>query len=177
MKLPGTSRILSSFAILLCLTIVSAVSTAPQNSTPQNTAPQGSETATWNVPLRSNQTRPSSVTATNDCFREHQFQIQPDHLAFMRLQGPASFAVAPKGQKIVPVEFDAHGLASGRYDAVLTVRCMDCKGERGCTEDHKDLHVFLTVFPNWTEIFPEQKGSVKQNPALRWVNISPDQKP
>jgi hypothetical protein len=177
MVVPSASRILSWIAILLLLIIVSAVSTAPQNTAPQTTAPQNADTATWNVPLRSNQTRQSSVTATNDCFRVHQFQIQPDHLAFMTLQGSASFAVAPKGQKVVPVEFDAHGLKTGSYDAVLTVRCMDCKSERGCTEDHKDLHVFLTVFPNWTEIFPEQKGSVKRNPALRWVTISPEQKP
>jgi hypothetical protein len=121
--------------------------------------------------------RPSTVTATNDCFRVHQFQIQPDHLAFMTLQGPASFAVAPKGQKVVPVEFDTRGLKTGSYDALLTVRCMDCKSEKGCTEDHSDLHVTLLVSPNWSETYPDQKGSASQNPALKWINISPEQKP
>ena len=171
MRLPRTSRIFFCAAILLFLVTISTVSTAPKSETPQ-----GSETAAWNVPLRANQVRPSTVTATNDCSRTHQFQIEPDHLAFMRLLGPASFSVAPKSQKIEPVEFDTRGLTTGSYDATLSVRCMDCRREPGCTEDHRDLHVFLTVFPNWSEIYPDEKSSIKQNTALRWLNISPDEK-
>jgi len=171
MTLPRTSRIISYSAILLFLVIASAASTAPRS-----TAPQATDSSAWNVPLRSNQVRSSTVTATNDCFREHQFQIQPDHLAFMTLQGPAAFAVAPKGQKVVPVEFNAKGMKTGSYEALLTVRCMDCKGEPGCKEDHRDLHVTLVVFPNWTETYPDQKGSVYLNPALKWMNIHPEDK-
>jgi len=172
MALPRTSRILPYTAILLFLIAVPAVSIAPSSGEPQK-----SDASAWNVPLRANQVRPSTVTATNDCFATHQFQIEPDHLPFMRLLGPSQFSVAPKSQVVVPVEFDTHGLITGSYNATLTVRCKNCKSEAGCKEDHKDLHVYLTVFPNWIEVYPGEKDSVAQNPALRWLGVNPEYKP
>ncbi len=159
------------FALLLGTPIISVMSDSVQ---------QRSGTFDWRVELAANRVTPSTVTATNECKQAHLFQIQPDHLQFMELNGPASFEVAPGGQRVVPVEFNTWHLKPGAYDAVLTVRCMTCKSEPTCHEDHQDLHVFLTVVPgapNWTGIFPDQKKPSKDNPAQLWVNIFPEKKP
>jgi hypothetical protein len=164
---------LPALIILIALLFVCVSSVAPQSDT----------AAPWNVKLNAEDTAPSTVTATNDCFAIHNFKIQPDHLPFMTLKGDATFPVAPKSQHVVPVEFNTHGMKPGSYNATLTVRCMDCKSEPGCREDHQDLHVFLVVTPaapalaNWTSIQPGQKVIVIGSPALMWVNIYPDKKP
>lgn len=142
-------------------------------------APQKGETADWRVQLDANSLTGSTVTANNKCQQTHTFQIQPDHLAFMTLKESATFEVPAHSQHVVPVEFDTHHMKPGSYEALLTVRCMSCKSEPACTEDHQDLHVFVTVVPgapNWSNVYPDEKGSAK-NPALLWINISPDKKP
>jgi hypothetical protein len=173
MNVPSASRLFPSLIILIALLFVCVSSVAPQSET----------AAPWNVKLNAEDTAPSTVTATNECSAPHLFKIQPDHLAFMTLKGEATFTVPPKSQHVVPVEFNTHGMKPGSYNATLTVRCMDCKSEPTCHEDHQDLHVFLTVAPaaptlaNWTSVQPDQKGSIKGNPALLWVNIWPNIKP
>lgn len=135
----------------------------------------------WHVQLRANSVAPSNVEAQNvSCHRTHKFQIVPASLPFMKLLDASAFEVAPGEEHKVPVQFDTRNLEPGRYDAVITVKCLTCKSEPGCHEDHTDLHVYLTVLPSlgiWTDVHPEQKGSVKDNPALRWDNIYPDRKP
>jgi len=143
-------------------------------------AQKGGATFDWRVELAANRVTPSTVTANNECKRTHRFQIEPDHLPFMELNGPASFDVAPGGQYVIPVEFNTWHMKPGSYDAVLTVRCVSCKEEPTCKEDHHDLHVFLTVAPgapNWTSVFPDQKNPSAQNPAQLWVSIFPEKKP
>jgi hypothetical protein len=171
MSVPSASRLFPFLFILIALLFVCVSSVVPQSDT----------AAPWNVKLNAEDTAPSTVTATNQCSAPHMFKIQPDHLQFMTLKGEATFQVAPKSQHVVPVEFNTHGMKPGSYDAMLTVRCMDCKTEATCHEDHQDLHVFLTVVTpppaNWTKVQPDQKGSVTQNPALLWVNIWPNIKP
>jgi len=134
----------------------------------------------WRVQLKANSVAPSGIEATNDCKRTHTFQIVPDSLPYMRLMGPDTFDVAPGASYKEPVQFDTRSMQVGQYDAVLTVKCLTCKSEPGCKEDHKNLHVYLTVMPgtaSWTEIHPEQKGSVKDNPELTWSDIHPESKP
>ena len=143
-------------------------------------AQKGGGTFDWRVELAANRVTPSTVTATNECKKVHHFQIQPDHLPFMELNGPASFDVAPGSQYVVPVEFNTWHMKPGSYDALLTVRCMTCKADPTCHEDHQDLHVFVTVVPgapNWTGVFPDQKNPSKQNAAQMWVNVFPERKP
>jgi hypothetical protein len=170
MSVRSASRLCPFLAVLFLFLFASTLSTAPQSDS----------ASPWNVALNAEDSAASTVTATNECSNPHQFQIKPDHLAFMVLKGDAVFVVPAKSQHVVPVQFDTHGLKPGGYDAVLTVRCMDCKSEPTCREDHQDLHVFLTVTPalaNWSSIYPDEKGSVKLNPALLWMNIYPDRKP
>ena len=134
----------------------------------------------WRVQLRPNIVAPSNIEATNICFKNHRFQVEPESLPFMRLLGPASFSVKPGGQHRVPVEFDTRNMKPGQYEALVVVNCLTCKSERGCTEDHRNLRVFLTVLPavpNWSSVHPEQKGSASQSPALRWTGIAPEKKP
>jgi len=135
----------------------------------------------WRVQLRANSVAPSNVDAENvSCHRTHKFQIVPASLPFMKLLDASSFDVAPGESHKVPVQFDTRNMEPGQYDAVITVKCLTCKSEPGCREDHTDLHVYLTVLPalaNWADVHPEQKGSVKDNPAFRWDDIYPEKKP
>ncbi len=134
----------------------------------------------WRVQLKQNTVAPSNIEAENICHRTHSFQVEPESLPFMRLLGPGSFSVAAGASHKVPVEFDTRNQKPGQYEAVIAVKCLSCKSEKGCREDHKNLHVFLTVVPaapSWSGIHPEQKGTASQSPALRWSNISPEKKP
>lgn len=142
---------------------------------------QWAQEAEWRVQLRANTVASSTITAENvSCHRTHRFKVVPDSLPFMKLLDSAPFEVAPGHQHAVPVQFDARNMDPGQYDAVITVQCLTCKSEAGCTEDHTDMHVYLTVLPglgNWTDIHPELKNALKENPGLRWCNISPYKKP
>ncbi|MGA8367829.1 MAG: hypothetical protein WB716_10985 [Candidatus Acidiferrales bacterium] len=141
---------------------------------------QWAQESEWRVQLRANTVAPSTITAENaSCHRTHRFKVVPDSLPFMKLLDPATFEVAPGEQHVVHVEFDTTKIEPGQQDAVITVQCLTCKSEPGCSEDHKDMHVYLTVLPTlgiWTDIHPELKGTLKQNPGLHWCNISPEKK-
>ena len=134
----------------------------------------------WRVQLRPNIVAPSNIEATNTCFKTHRFQVEPESLPFMRLLGSPNFSVNPGRQHKVPVEFDTRNVNPGQYEALVVVKCLTCKSERGCRQDHQNLHVFLTVLPaapNWSSVHPEQKGSASQSPAQRWSGIDPAKKP
>jgi len=142
---------------------------------------QWAQEAEWRVQLRANTAKPSTISAENiSCHETHRFKIVPDSLPFMKLLESPTFEVAPGQQHVVPVEFDTHNIDPGQYDAVITVQCLTCKSEPGCREDHVNLHVYLTVLPSlgaWTDIHPELKGTLKENPGLHWCNIAPEEKP
>lgn len=134
----------------------------------------------WRVQLRANTVAPSNIEANNaSCHRTHRFQVEPESLPFMRLLGEPAFAVSPGNQHKVPVQFDTRNVKPGQYDAVIKVKCLTCKSEPGCKEDHVNLHVFLTVLPalpNWAALHPELKV-IERGPAPRWSGIAPEQKP
>ena len=135
----------------------------------------------WRVELRANTVAPSAIDATNaSCHRTHRFQVEPTSLPFMRLLGESTFEVSPGDHHRVPVEFDTRNMKPGQFEALLRVNCLTCKKEPGCREDHKNLHVFLTVLPalaNWSGVHPELKVIVNESPALRWIQIAPEKKP
>ncbi len=135
----------------------------------------------WRVQLRANIVAPSNIEATNaSCHRTHRFQVEPENLPFMRLLGESTFAVSPGSQHRVPVQFDTRNIKPGQYEAVVKVKCLTCKSEPGCKEDHVNLHVFLTVLPalpNWAAVHPESKPHAGVSPPRRWTQIAPEQKP
>lgn len=135
----------------------------------------------WRVQLRVNIVAPSNIEATNaSCHRTHRFQVEPERLPFMRLLGESTFSVSPGSQHRVPVEFDTRNIKPGQYEAVVKVKCLTCRSEPGCREDHKNLHVFLTVLPglaNWSAVHPELKTPEGGSPTRRWTGVAPEQKP
>jgi len=135
----------------------------------------------WRVQLRANTVAPSGIDATNaTCHRTHTFQVEPTSLPFMRVLGEPTFEVSPGNHHRVPVEFDTRNMNPGQFEALIRVNCLTCKKEPGCREDHKNLHVFLTVLPavaNWLSVHPEQKDGAINSPSLRWSNVSPEKKP
>lgn len=147
---------------------------------PQRGAAQAGGEFEWRFPLKQDTVAPSNIEAENICFKTHTFQVEPETLPFMRLMGPSSFSVNPGQSHKVPVQFDTRNMKPGQYEAVIKVRCMTCRGEKGCRQDHKDLHVYLTVVPgapNWSNVFPEQKGLSSRSPTLRWSAVAPEKKP
>ena len=134
----------------------------------------------WRVQLQANIVAPSNIEATNICFKTHRFQVEPESLPFMRLLGASNFSVNPGGQHKVPVEFDTRNIKPGQYEALVVVKCLTCKSEPKCRQDHQNLRVFLTVLPaapNWSAVHPELKTPEGGSPTRRWTGVAPEQKP
>lgn len=164
-----------TFSRVFLVVLVAVLLAAAQQ---RSTAPASGEFE-WRVQLKQDTVAPSNIEAVNKCKKTHRFQVDPQSLPFMRLKGDASFSVRARSQHQVPVEFDTRNMNPGQYEALVRVNCLTCRSEIGCTEDHQNLHVFLTVLsaaPNWSNVHPEQKGPVSTNPALRWSNVSPERK-
>jgi len=100
----------------------------------------------WRFTLKADQVASSNITATNECRKRHRFEIDPNGLpAFMHLMGDSTFDVESRAQHTVPVKFDAHGLKAGDYQALVVIKCKNCKEELSCRQDRSVLHVYMTV--------------------------------
>ena len=102
------------------------------------------EQAGWRVTLESGQVAPSTFTAQNRCKREHGFNIELENLSFLSF-GQMELTVKGGKNKTIPVSFDTNGLTPAVYSGKVTVICVTCKKEPGCTQDREILPVFLTV--------------------------------
>jgi len=159
----------------LALVLLAVASIALAQQTP---APSGG-TFEWRVQLKQNTTAPSTIEAINRCKKTHRFQVDPARLPFMRVLGPTEFTVKPKSSFQAPVEFDTRNLQPGQYEALIVVKCLTCRTELTCTEDHENLRVFLTVLssaPDWSSVDPGQKPQSPRT-SQSWPGVSPAQKP
>ena len=159
----------------LLLALFSVVSIALAQQTPTTTG----NTFEWRVQLKQNAVAPSTIEAVNRCKKMHRFQVDPPTLPFMRVLGPAEFDVKPKSSFQAPVEFDTRNMQVGHHEALIVVKCLTCRSEPTCTEDHQNLHVFLTVLssaPDWSSIDPAQKPQTPRT-LVSWPGVSPGQKP
>ncbi len=145
----------------------------------QTSAPAGN-TFEWRVQLKQNAVAPSTIEAVNRCKKTHRFQVDPATLPFMRVLGPTEFMVKPKSSFKAPVEFDTRNLQPGLHEALIVVKCLTCRSEPTCTEDHENLRVFLTVLssaPDWSSVDPGQKPPSAARTTQSWPGVSPAQKP
>ncbi len=86
------------------------------------------------------------MTVRNRCFAGHVFRLEKDRLDFLTFLEPAdNIAVAPGAGRQIAVRFDSAGLTPAVYRGQLTVRCLDCLEEPGCTQDRELLGVEMTV--------------------------------
>ena len=159
--------------LALVLLAVASITLAQQTS-----APSGGDFE-WRVQLKQNTVAPSTIEAINHCKKTHRFQVDPATLPFMRVLGPTEFNVKPKSSFQAPVEFDTRNMPVGQHEALIVMKCLTCRSEPTCTEDHQNLHVFLTVLssaPDWSSVAPAQKPQSPSTAQSR-PGISPEQKP
>ena len=100
----------------------------------------------WRFTVKADQVTSSNITAENECRKRHRFEIDSNSLpAFMHLMSDITFDVESRAQHTVPVKFDTHGLKTGDYQALVVIKCVNCKEELGCKQDRSILHVYMTV--------------------------------
>ncbi|HEY6251821.1 MAG TPA: S8 family serine peptidase [Candidatus Angelobacter sp.] len=99
----------------------------------------------WRFSIKPNQTISSGITAENRCRRHNRFEIDQETLpSFMRLSGKSSFNVDARSKHVFPVRFDSTGLAAGKYESLVVIKCVTCR-ENGCSQDRQSLHIYMTV--------------------------------
>lgn len=100
----------------------------------------------WRFTVKQNQSASSNITAENICRRRHRFEIDSAHLPpFVHLVNESAADVESHSKHIFPVKFDSTGLQAGEHQGLVTINCVDCKRENGCTVDRQVLHIFMTV--------------------------------
>lgn len=128
-------------SVLVCILWIAVRASGQGQSAP---ASSGNEFE-WRFSIKANQTVSSNITAENQCKRRNRFEIDAQHLPlFMRLVGDSSFTVESHRTRSVPVQFDSTGLAAGKYEGVVVIRCVTCLGT-GCAQDRQLLHIYMTV--------------------------------
>ncbi len=100
--------------------------------------------AAWNVDIAQNTTASSNLTVINQCRASHQFKLQRQNLPFLTF-AQEQIQVGGGQTVNVPARFDTVGLALGPHQGQLTIACLTCKNEVGCTQDKDVLNVVVNV--------------------------------
>jgi hypothetical protein len=132
----------------------------------------------WRFSLRQNRIVSSSITTENVCHARHRFQVDSNNLpSFMRLLDNSSFYVNSQSKHILAVEFNSSGLKVGQYESLVSIRCLTCKHERGCSLDRQLLHLYMTVEAetNTANITHAEPGPSPAGPSLPYPTPVPDQ--
>lgn len=126
-------RVLGSFFFLLAFAALAK-------------AQAGSGEFEWRFTIKLNQVASTNITADNICRQRHHFEIDSAHLpAFVHLMNESSADVESHAKHAFPVQFDSSGLATGEYQGLVLINCVDCKRENGCSQDRQTLHIYMTV--------------------------------
>ncbi|HEY6968840.1 MAG TPA: S8 family serine peptidase [Candidatus Angelobacter sp.] len=128
----------------VCGTVAYALSMALGAAGQAQLAPEANE-FDWRFSVKPNQVVSSNITAENKCRRRNRFEVDTQHLpSFMRLVGDSGFSVESHKTHSLPVQFDSTGLAAGKYEGEVVIRCVTCL-QNGCEQDRQLLHIFMTV--------------------------------
>jgi hypothetical protein len=87
----------------------------------------------------------SNVEITNRCRAPHLFRIKSDVKYLSFGQPKESIPVAPGAAVQVPVVFSAAGLKPKVYRNKVFVECLDCKTEKGCSQNRDVLPITMKV--------------------------------
>jgi endo-1,3-1,4-beta-glycanase ExoK len=109
--------------------------------------------------LAEGETVTGTVRITNRCKAAHNFRIREDikYLSFQ--ESTESIQIAPGAPKPLDVKLDATGVKPKVYEDKLVVECLNCKKEKGCTQDRDIIPVQLTVKANQI-VRPRPSGSI-----------------
>jgi hypothetical protein len=90
-------------------------------------------------------TFPVAVGIRNTCRKPHRFRID-NNAEYLRFTDQiTSILVTPGVRKPMGAIFDGTGLENKVYQNTLIVKCLDCKKEKGCTQDKDEIPIQLTV--------------------------------
>jgi subtilisin family serine protease len=104
----------------------------------------------WNLELARGRTARTTVTVSNRCHAVHTFEVTGDEKApWLSFPSAAPVSVPPGGAQTVEAVVDTRALDPGEHRATVTVRCLDCGSEPGCTQDRDVFDTRLKVL--WTE--------------------------
>jgi len=122
----------------------------------------GAPTMAWNLELPRGRTARTTVTVINRCHASHTFEVTGDPKApWLSFPGAVSVSPPPGGSLTVDAVVDTRALEVGERQAQVTVRCLDCGSEIGCTQDRDLIEARLKVL--WSE---EDLRSLEQAEAF-----------
>jgi hypothetical protein len=130
------------FALSMFLLAISSIPSAAQKGGPPvPPAPP----AGWRVELEEGQKHFSTLAIRNICKRPHSFRVQ-EKINYLTFAEPtADLLVPPASTRAIKALFDATGLKSKTYHDKVIVDCLDCKKEKGCSQDRDEIPVELIV--------------------------------
>jgi hypothetical protein len=114
----------------------------------------------WRVQVEEGKSTRSALTIKNRCSAPHLFRVRKSP-KFVRFEQPAeSVLIQPGSTRQLAARFDASGLKNRVYRETVVVECVDCKKERGCSQDRSDLQVELSVVKAGHIAAPGEAGSL-----------------
>lgn len=120
--------------------------------------------AGWRVDLKEGETVASSLSIGNRCQSPHNFRVESKFKS-LRFEEPTdSIRIAQGVTRTIPALFNAHGLKDKVYRGKVEVECLDCKEEKGCSQERDELDVEMKVVKSAT--VAEKSNAVTSNAQM-----------
>lgn len=101
--------------------------------------------AGWRFNIEEGKQTRSTVAISNRCSAPHRFRIK-SKIKYLRFEQPTdAILVGAASTEQIGMVFDATKLKSKVYRDKVVVECLDCKKERGCSQDRDELAVEMAV--------------------------------
>lgn len=133
----------------------------------------------WRFSIESGSQKRSNVAMNNRCLSPHRFRIK-SNVKYLRFERPTdAILIGPAATEQVGAVFDATNLKPKVYRDKVVVECLDCKKERGCSQDRDELTVEMTVMvPNIYSYCVEVRLTLRPSGGgCKVVSISPKFEP
>lgn len=98
----------------------------------------------WKITFVADGIGKSKVTVQNRCRESHEFRITGRNVPFLDFAKDA-LTVRGGGTENVPVSVDTKNLARRSYQGQVTLFCVTCRNESGCSQSRDILNVTLNV--------------------------------
>ncbi|MCO6511534.1 MAG: hypothetical protein J5I65_12150 [Aridibacter famidurans] len=98
----------------------------------------------WKITFIADSIGNSKVTVQNRCRESHEFRITGRNVSYMDF-ARTTLTVRGGGSENVPVSVDTKGLTRRSYQGQVTLFCLTCAKEPGCSQSRDILNVTLNV--------------------------------
>jgi hypothetical protein len=105
--------------------------------------------AGWRFTIKAEEQKNSTISLNNRCSAPHRFRVRSG-VEYLRFAQPTdAILIGAASTQQIGMVFDATGLKPKVYRDKVVVECLDCKKEKGCSQDKDELFVEMTVLkPN-----------------------------